>query len=95
MRKTLLERNRERIAKVRDELLTASPPRRKWTRRPAVELKTYPIIDRSTGICYYEVGHGVIDLCDGCAVRAGRRDPLGGSERRCEECGRMAKVVRA
>lgn len=88
MPKSYMQRNRERIARLRPEMLATFPqnkPRQQRTRTRA----SRPV-DRATGICYYEYGIGLVDLCDICADG---RTPLGGAERRCEQCGKAAVVA--
>lgn len=89
MPKSYMQRNRERIARLRPEMLATFPQNKPRQQRPRT-LASRPV-DRSTGICYYEYGIGVIDLCDTCADG---RTPLGGSERRCEQCGKRPIVKR-
>jgi hypothetical protein len=84
MPKSHMQRNRERIARVREKFLATVSVK---ARAPQCAYQGRPI-DRSTGICYYEFGVGLIDLCHDCATQQGYREPLGGSERRCQECGR-------
>lgn len=90
MTKTFAQRNKERIARVREDLLAAAPPPKIHRSRLSQNYHPRPI-DYFTGICYYEYGVGLIDLCHDCARQRGYREPIGGSLRRCQKCGKRAK----